>query len=426
MRALFLFFVPLTMGTPIGEQLGASSPEDIAFLNEMVSNLFSERDGREIESDDEGADISTNLATDEVNEEKSTEGLVQELDPTEIARFNNYMDAIYRRMNAALRAKLMDPMILNLNEKKDAKKKDADKAKHNKDKKSRRQARKDDDDDDDEDDHHVAKRDTEAVEGEEEDDVDRMGVSAEEVKEDGEGRKMKKEKKEKKEKKDKKKVKKKRQEQKSQKKAERKKNKETKKHKKGKSHGAKHNTKKERKGGKNEKKTPLERTKRNKHSKSEKNEKNKEKSVKKEKFDGKTMGSLAGIATLRRFGDVVVMNSDSHKMVKSEFSIGPLQLEVSKTFGHGQSRSVKTAKAVTEQLTGKMVLKVKPDGSAHVRSVFFKKPEKVEVRGSLGDQKKRSDTFLKNSVGKVRPMAAQRILKMARYVLKSPSNVERS
>merc|ERR1711923_532519 len=35
----------------------------------------------------------------------------------EVARFNNYIDAIYRRMNAALKAKLMDPMELNLDEK---------------------------------------------------------------------------------------------------------------------------------------------------------------------------------------------------------------------------------------------------------------------------------------------------------------------
>merc|ERR1719264_786708 len=35
----------------------------------------------------------------------------------EVARFNNYIDAIYRRMNAALRAKMMDPMTLNLDDK---------------------------------------------------------------------------------------------------------------------------------------------------------------------------------------------------------------------------------------------------------------------------------------------------------------------
>jgi hypothetical protein len=43
------------------------------------------------------------------------------------------------------------------------------------------------------------------------------------------------------------------------------------------------------------------------------------------------MGSLSGIATLRREGDVEVLNSDSHKVITSSFSVGPLQLEVSKS-----------------------------------------------------------------------------------------------
>ena len=49
----------------------------------------------------------------------------------------------------------------------------------------------------------------------------------------------------------------------------------------------------------------------------------------------------------------------------------------------------------------------------------------VDVKGSLTDQKKRSDVYVKNSVNKIRPFAAQRILKMARYVLKTPT-VQRS
>merc|ERR1711994_834018 len=178
----------------------------------------------------------------------------------------------------------------------------------------------------------------------------------------------------------------------------------------------------ERRGQKEE---AMARSRRNKHSKGEKEGKKLAKG-KKDDFSGKSMGSLAGIATLRRSGDVALLDAGNHKIVKSEFSIGPLQLEVSKTFGNGKSRSVKTAKAVTEELIGKITLKVKPDGSAHVKSVSFKKPENVEIRGSLGDQKKRSDNYLKSSVGKIRPMAAQRLLKMARYVLKSPSTVERS
>ena len=49
----------------------------------------------------------------------------------------------------------------------------------------------------------------------------------------------------------------------------------------------------------------------------------------------------------------------------------------------------------------------------------------VDVKGSLTDQKKRSDVYVKNSVNKIRPFAAQRSLKMARYVLKTPT-VQRS
>merc|ERR1711997_1373169 len=52
---------------------------------------------------------------------------MKEAKKVEVSRFNNYIDAIYRRMNAALRAKLMDPMELNLDEK--AKKNDGKRVK---------------------------------------------------------------------------------------------------------------------------------------------------------------------------------------------------------------------------------------------------------------------------------------------------------
>merc|ERR1712173_25587 len=168
---------------------------------------------------------------------------------------------------------------------------------------------------------------------------------------------------------------------------------------------------KERKGGKGGKKG-----KGNKESKAREERKEEE---------TKSMGSLAGIATLRRSGDVVVADEESHKVVTSTFTVGPLQLEVSKTYGEGKARTVRTAKASTDVMSGTMVLKVKPDGSAHVKKVVFKKPEQVDVLGSISDQKKRSDTYLKNSVNKMRPIAAQKILKTARYVLKAPSTVER-
>ena len=63
---------------------------------------------------------------------------------------------------------------------------------------------------------------------------------------------------------------------------------------------------------------------------------------------------------------------------------------------------------------------MKPDGSAHVKKIVFARPGKVDVKGSLSDNKQRSSTYLKNSVKRMRPFAAQKILKTARNVLKAP------
>merc|ERR1712106_92774 len=206
-------------------------------------------------------------------------------------------------------------------------------------------------------------------------------------------------------------------------------------------HGQHHN---KRKGGKSLKKggNGGKKDKKEKNGKKEKKKNNSNKKEKKPKGKGskgkarenkedkevekesKVMGSLAGIATLRRSGDVTVMDEDNHKVVTSTFTVGPLQLEVSKTLGQGKSRTVKTAKATTDVMTGTMILKVKPDGSAHVKKVVFDEPDHVDVKGSLSDNKPRSITYLKNSVNRMRPIAAQKILKTARYVLKAPATVK--
>ena len=70
-------------------------------------------------------------------------------------------------------------------------------------------------------------------------------------------------------------------------------------------------------------------------------------------------------------------------------------------------------------MTGVMVLKVKPDGSARVKKVVFKKPEHVDVSGSLSGKERKSETQVRNSFNRSRGLAAQKILKTARYVLKN-------
>merc|ERR1712190_524621 len=110
-------------------------------MRELLTRMFVDNhiEGRDLEEDmdeeeqgeardlDNEEEEQTNLVDEESDNEEAVEA-VSSNDPQEIARFNNYMDAIYRRMNAALRAKLMDPMVLNMNakvskkEKKDKKK----------------------------------------------------------------------------------------------------------------------------------------------------------------------------------------------------------------------------------------------------------------------------------------------------------------
>merc|ERR1711982_36214 len=105
------------------EDARESAQED--FNTEDMTNIFRDlfipsREAREL-SDEDGDEDVQDVASDNEEEEdykvmEDTEAM-DEARVMEVARFNNYIAAIYRRMNAALRAKMMDPMELNLNDK---------------------------------------------------------------------------------------------------------------------------------------------------------------------------------------------------------------------------------------------------------------------------------------------------------------------
>merc|ERR1712227_657515 len=129
----FLLLLPLVISSPIQDEKVETSVDEKQLMIELVEHLFnSDRDSRELEVDleegeDEAAeDLGENIVEEE---EKSLSSLVKEENPAEIERFNAYQDAILRRINAALKAKLMDPMVLNLNGKKSKKSKKERKAK---------------------------------------------------------------------------------------------------------------------------------------------------------------------------------------------------------------------------------------------------------------------------------------------------------
>merc|ERR1712029_510371 len=128
-------------------------------MKQLLTDLFiahqkGPRDARQLDGD---ADESEAADVADVTDEDADEALDYEPDAAkddseaqaseeEVARFNNYIDAIYRRMNAALRAKMMDPMTLNLDDKQQKKSKKSNKPRSL----GRREA--DDEDDDDYDD----------------------------------------------------------------------------------------------------------------------------------------------------------------------------------------------------------------------------------------------------------------------------------
>jgi len=402
------------------------------FITELLTNLLvpAAREGRQIDEEQDEEEVvevaEAKMAEVEGEAMEDSEAL-KEAKKVEVSRFNNYIDAIYRRMNAALRAKLMDPMELNLDEK--AKKNEGKRVKSENTRVLREAL--------DEEDTEIA--------------VDRMGKPAKkragklkgmskeerlaEKKKRRERKKKKNDAKEKKMEMKEKKMKKKEMKEKKEKKLEMKAKKskdpkekkmEAKRKRKNKDVRESRSNRKNRnkKKGQNKNKSKQSNKQKNNNKRGKDSMKNNEKKARKGNAgkDEKMVGSLSGIATMVRDGDVTVVDEETHKVVTSEFSVGPLQLQVSKIYGRGKARTVKTAKAITDVMSGSLVLKVKPDGTAHVKKVVFKKPENVEVKGKLSENDPRSLNYLRNSVNKMRPLAAMKVLKTARYVLKSPNS----
>merc|ERR1712088_741875 len=148
---LWLALAVLLPAPAILQPLDQAVLEEQEQMRELLTSMFidNHREGRDLEEDmeeegeardmDDENEEESNLVDDQADTEEGAE-VVSSKDPQEIARFNNYMDAIYRRMNAALRAKLMDPMVLNMNAK--VAKKDKKDKKKRKEKKKKRKNKK--------------------------------------------------------------------------------------------------------------------------------------------------------------------------------------------------------------------------------------------------------------------------------------------
>merc|ERR1712029_1296564 len=133
----------------------SDTDEEVA---ELLTDLFREAKDIDIENEVENNDVEDDLEEQKLN-----------TDPVEVAKYNTYMDAVYRRMNAALRAKLMDPMELNLDSKQ---KKNPRNSKKDKSGGKSRNSRAVEDDEEPQDDEK------ELVEDDNEEGIDRLGKAA--------------------------------------------------------------------------------------------------------------------------------------------------------------------------------------------------------------------------------------------------------
>ncbi|KPJ15656.1 hypothetical protein RR48_03787 [Papilio machaon] len=106
---------------------------------------------------------------------------------------------------------------------------------------------------------------------------------------------------------------------------------------------------------------------------------NKNKTKTSEKSKPRAKGTLYGLSSLRRNGDVAVNILSDHTTVKSNFAVGPLVLRVEKEIGRGAKKEIKSATATTAEMTGKITLRVNNQGVATLHSIKVLQP-KQQVR----------------------------------------------
>lgn len=106
---------------------------------------------------------------------------------------------------------------------------------------------------------------------------------------------------------------------------------------------------------------------------------NKNKTKTPEKSKPRAKGTLYGLSSLRRTGDVAVNIMSDHTTVKSNFAVGPLILRVQKEVEHGAKKDIRSATATTAEMLGKLTLRVNNKGVASLHNIKVLQPKQVRV-----------------------------------------------
>jgi len=178
------------------------------------------------------------------------------------------------------------------------------------------------------------------------------------------------------------------------------------------------------KNNKNKNKNKNNKNKNNKSKAKRSTKKNHNKKGKSDKKKGPqtSRASVSGIATLRRQGDVSVVNRKDGKELRSAFTIGPVDLKINRKFGSGKDAVVRSATASAPELTGQMNLYVAANGKAQITKFTIARPSVVTTSGNLNkDENKRSgnNNFMEMSIARSTPLAAKKLKLAARDVLQA-------
>ncbi|XP_050334012.1 uncharacterized protein LOC126761694 [Bactrocera neohumeralis] len=139
----------------------------------------------------------------------------------------------------------------------------------------------------------------------------------------------------------------------------------------------------------------------------------------------KAEGSLSGLASLKRVGNVKVVADPegSNSTIKAKFTLGPLTLRVEKSFKRGSVHSVKSATARTNEMIGRIKFGVVND-RATLMSIKVQQPKQVGwVEVESKDNHDRTREFVWRRTPKIAKLVNEK-LKLAAESLFTTQGVE--
>jgi hypothetical protein len=131
--------------------------------------------------------------------------------------------------------------------------------------------------------------------------------------------------------------------------------------------------------------------------------------------DNRGRGTLYGLSSMRRSGDVRVNAMADFTTVKSNFILGPLILKVEKQFGKSGRRELRVATARTQEMLGRINLRI-VNGSAVLHSIKVQQPKQVSIQSKDNHDKTREYLWKRSS--HIAHLVSEKLSTAARAMLK--------